>query len=237
VKSLIPFLEYYLRPLPGFTLLQPSLDRLALLRWTRTGEPPAPRSVKVALLRRFAGPDRRALVETGTFFGDTLAMLRSDFGVLHSIEISPWLARSARRRFAEDPGVQIHEGDSGLLLEQVLRDLGQPAVLWLDGHYSGPLTTRGSTDTPLLREIDSALQHGTPEDVILIDDARLLGANPAYPTAGEVHRRILAARPDWDFVVEGDVLRAARRDVVRGQGTDTASSSGTTAAPGAGSSR
>lgn len=209
MKNLLPFVEYWLRPAPGFGLVQPALEALAERRWRRDGLPPPPRSVKATLIRRYAGAARGALVETGTYYGDMLAALRGDFQALHSIELSPRLARRARRRFAGDDAVTIHEGDSGVLLPAVLRGLGRPAVLWLDGHYSGPLTARGAVDTPLLAELEAALALGTADDVILIDDARLLGT-PPYPSSAEVERLVAARRPEWSVHLESDVLVAHR---------------------------
>lgn len=209
MPNILPYLEYYLRPLPGFTMVHPALERLATRRWERTASPPPPRSVKAEVIRRFAGGGRRAFIETGTFYGDLLELLRRDFARLDSIELSPSLARRARRRFASDPRIRIHEGDSADVLEQVIRDVAQPAVIWLDGHYSGPLTARGPTDTPLLAEVEVALRSGTPDDVVLIDDARLLGTNPAYPRLEEV-ARLCSVRAGWAVSVECDIVRAGR---------------------------
>jgi hypothetical protein len=210
--SVLPHLEYYLRWVPGFQLVQPTLDAWALRQWRSNRVSPPPRSVKAEVIRRHAGSERRALVETGTFFGDMLALLREDFEVLHSIELSPRLARRAERRFGSTPRIHIHEGDSAALLEAVLRSVRQPAVLWLDGHYSGPLTARGDRDTPLLEEIEIALRCGTLRDAILVDDARLLGSDPAYPTLDQLRRRITASRPAWKVKVECDVVCAAPAD-------------------------
>lgn len=137
-----------------------------------------------------------------------LALLRNDFDHLVSIELSPRLARRARRRFAEDDRIEILEGDSGDLLGEVLQRLARPAVLWLDGHYSGPLTARGDVDTPLLREIQEALRHGTEEDVVLVDDARLLDSDPAYPRLETFRELIVAQRPTWGISLDVDILHA-----------------------------
>lgn len=203
-------MEYYLRPVPGFRWIQPALEAVALRNWRRTQLPPPPRSVKVELIRRQVSPSRRALVETGLYYGDTLAMLYGDFEELHSIELSPRLVARGRRRFARQSRVRIHEGDSGEVLSSVLRDLGRPAVLWLDGHYSGPLTAHGSTATPLAREIDAALRWGTRDDVLLVDDARLLGVDSAYPSVQEIEAKIKTGRADWRVSFESDVLRVGR---------------------------
>lgn len=208
MRSVLPFVEYYLRPVPGFSYLRPVLDALALRHWLRTGSPPAPRTVKRDLIRGFASARRRVFIETGTFYGDMLAELQSDFDALYSIELSPRLAKRAAARFAGDPRVRIVEGDSGEVLGRLLSTLQKPAVLWLDGHYSGPLTARGAVDTPLLRELGAALSIGTIEDAILVDDARLLGVDRSYPTELEVRSLIRQAHPEWTVTLVSDVVIA-----------------------------
>jgi hypothetical protein len=206
---ILPHLEFHLRPLPGYSLLlQPVLEALALRSWKRHRRPPAPRAVKAAVIRRFADRDKRSvLIETGTFYGDMLAALRGDFSQLYSIELHPGLGKRATRRFAGDPAVRIIVGDSATQLEPLLRSVSKPAVLWLDGHYSGVLTARGDGDTPVLREIDAVLRAGTPDDVVLIDDARLFGKDPEYPTIAEVEQRVHAVRPGCSVRVEDDIVQ------------------------------
>jgi hypothetical protein len=206
--TILPHLEFRLRPLPGYALLQPAIETIAMREWRKHRRPPAPRPVKVAAIRCFADPRvRPVFVETGTFYGDMLAAFAHDFERLYSIELHPGLARRAARRFAPDPRISILEGDSGAMLEPLLRSLAQPCVLWLDGHYSGALTARGESDTPILRELEAVFRGGTPRDAVLIDDARLFGTDPAYPTLAEVERRTMAARPWWRVQVEDDIIR------------------------------
>jgi hypothetical protein len=205
----LSYVEYHLRPLPGFIRIQPWLDAAALRAWERSHQPPPPRSVKAAAIRRHASAARRVFVESGTFFGDMVAAVRPDFDRLFSIELSPRLACRAQRRFAADGAVTILPGDSGALLGPLLRSVGAPAVLWLDGHYSGWLTARGETDTPVRREIEAALDSGTPDDVLLIDDARLFGAHPAYPSVEDLIALVRSHRPGWGLQLEDDVVRVS----------------------------
>ena len=111
----------------------------AEIEWRRCGcPPPPPHRVKTRLLRRVAKQrDIRILVETGTFQGDTLAELRNDFARLHSIELSDELFNRAMERFKNDGKVSIWHGDSGEVLSDVVETLREPALFWLDGHYSG----------------------------------------------------------------------------------------------------
>jgi len=204
---LLPYVEYFFRPVPGYArFAQPIVEALSLRAWRKARTPPAPRSIKVAAIRR-QSVARPVFVETGTFYGDTLAAVRDDFERVVSIELQPRLARRARRRFRDDPGVTIVEGDSGSKLGPVLRRLDGPAVLWLDGHYSGMLTARGDAgDTPILRELDVALREGSSSDAILIDDARLFGTDPAYPEVADVQMHVGRVRPGWRVHVEDDII-------------------------------
>ncbi len=204
-------LEFNLRPLPGYGLLEPILERAALRDWARTHRPPAPRSIKTAAIRRFADPTRRVFVETGTFYGDMVAALRDDFARLYSIELSAGLYRKAMRRFEGDPGITILHGDSGSVLGPVLRGADAPAVLWLDGHYSGVLTARSKDgDTPVMQELRTALESGTEDDAILIDDARLFGQGRGYRSLMEVEALLLRFRPGWSMKVEDDIIQLAK---------------------------
>jgi len=104
--------------------------------------------------------------------------------------------------------VTIVNGDSTTQLEPILREVSAPAVLWLDGHYSGMHTARGvEGDTPILRELDVALREGKPDDAILIDDARLFGIDPAYPTVETIERFVSDARPWCIVVVDDDIIQ------------------------------
>jgi hypothetical protein len=59
-------------------------------------------------------------------------------------------------------------------LPQVLaqRDRRRRAVMWLDGHFSGSRyeTARAQLDTPVLRELDTALFHAGPGDLVRAPD-------------------------------------------------------------------
>jgi hypothetical protein len=208
MRPLLPYIEYTFRPVPGYAAIaQPVVEALSVRAWQKHGKPPPPRSVKASAIRRYA-PGREVFIETGTFYGDTLAALQNDFARLYSIELHRRLARRAMRRFRRNPRVTIIHGDSATHLETVLSDVAAPAVLFLDGHYSGMLTARGEEgDTPVLRELDAALRAGTPEDAILIDDARLFGNDPAYPSISEVEVRAKAVRPDCSVHVDDDMIQ------------------------------
>ena len=155
----------------------------------------------------------RTLVETGTLLGDTVEAMRRTFDRVVSIELSEDLATRARTRFAEHTNVVILQGDSGLVLPAVLATLREPALFWLDGHYSGDFqspsrgfvkTARGELQTPVVNELKAVLAHDVSGHVILVDDARLFDGTNDYPTVDEV-RAIVG--PGRHVTVERDIIR------------------------------
>ena len=57
-----------------------------------------------------------------------------------TIELSDKLYQLALKRFSDTPAVECRHGDSGEILGRVLAELNAPALLWLDGHWSGGVT-------------------------------------------------------------------------------------------------
>lgn len=158
--------------------------RQEVLLWTLHGRPsPPPPSAKRSFLRAYARRHGlRIFVETGTLYGDTVAALRSTFDQLHSIELSPELYEKASARFAGDAHIRLWLGDSGEVMPCVLETIREPALFWLDGHYSGDGTARGIEDTPICRELVHISKHLLRgEHLIVIDDARCFIGLSDYP--------------------------------------------------------
>src|SRR5204862_6536405 len=87
------------------------------------------------------------------------------------------------RNTAGRRNVELLLGDSAKILPDVLASLEQPALFWLDAHYSEGVTARGETVSPILTELDLVLGSAVKGHVILIDDAREFhdAAHSGYP--------------------------------------------------------
>src|SRR5688572_5534864 len=177
--------------------------------WRAQGCPlPPPHEIKVAAIRAMArAHGARVFMETGTYKGQTLAAVRDLFDRVISIELDPEIHHAADQRFAGDSGVRCIQGDSGVELARVLERIDVPALFWLDAHYSGPGTARSDRDTPIVDELHAILRHPVNGHVVLIDDARLFGINPAYPTLRSVMDMVDAARRDYTVDVAIDAIR------------------------------
>jgi hypothetical protein len=149
----------------------------------------------------------RVLIETGTFEGEMARKCRRAFREIITIELSPELARRATGRLAPYRNVRVETGDSARLLPGILAALREPAVFWLDGHYSGGETARGQRETPLLEELESISSHPIRNHAILIDDARLLGTGD-YPTWDRLREILARIHPGSVPRIVDDIVRS-----------------------------
>ncbi len=144
-------------------------------------------------------------IETGTYHGDMVEAMKTRFKRIYSIELGDDLYTKACERFRGDKHIHLLHGDSAAVLPQVLRDLHEPAIFWLDAHDSGGDTARGSVITPIESELEALLQHSIKNHVILIDDARDFTGRGGYPTVAAIEK--LACRYGYLFEMKNDNLR------------------------------
>jgi hypothetical protein len=201
-------IDYLLRPIPIYPLLRPALRRAALSQWRRTQRPPAPLELKAQIIRDCATKWKlRTFVETGAFFGDMIDLLQGQFDALITIELDWKLAAKAKQRFKDSSKVRVVQGDSGQELPKILATLNEPALFWLDGHYSGGVTAKGNVDTPIVAELTHLFCLKPNSHVILIDDARLFGTASDYPSLEKIDGLLKTYRPGWEMRVETDIIR------------------------------
>ena len=201
------FIQHW-RRLSVHPVIRPFTEWRIYARWTLVGRPvPAPPIVKQHILKQYQDRFRlQALVETGTFTGETVEALRGRTARIISIELVPALHAAAVRRFAGAANVRLLQGDSTTLLPDVLQELRGPALFWLDGHYAGA-GTAGAGESPLLHEVRALLARPPGGDVVLIDDARQLTGMGGYPSLDELRATIRHNRPHADVTVEDDIIR------------------------------
>jgi hypothetical protein len=172
---------------PVGAIIRSVRNRREIVKWEKAGKPvPPPHTIKIRNILRLASMyELDTLVETGTFYGDTIAATRRYFKRIYSIEIDERLYLKARDRFASDVNVEILLGDSSVVLSGLLPRLSGKTLFWLDGHFSGGETGRGEIETPILAELNHILMHRNVRPyVVIIDDAREFGKNPHYPDLG-----------------------------------------------------
>jgi len=176
--------------------------------WKLRGQPVrSPHLLKQRAVREYARRyGLRTLIETGTYYGEMIAAVKSDFERVFSIEFDAELARRAARRFAGDARVRILEGDSQKVLPKLLKSISQPALFWLDAGYWGWADLARDPER-LSVEVEAALSHPVKGHVVLMDDARMLDGRNGAPTFEELRGRIAARFPDRRVELRHDIIR------------------------------
>jgi hypothetical protein len=154
-------------------------------------------------------------VETGTFKGDSVALVRSIFSEIHTCELSSELHQAALRRFEADKAVTCHLGSAGDLLKCISQQLvGIQVLYWLDAHWCAGENTAGEeSQCPLLEELE-AIYPLHPDSVVWIDDARYFMSPPpkphvskGWPRWHEVQKKLMWLAGDTHrFVFANDTI-------------------------------
>ena len=131
-------------------------------------------------------------VETGTYLGDTTAGAARHFREVHTVELSEELYKKARARFKDVKNITCHQGNSPDVLRELIIKIDEPAVFFLDAHWSGGVTAHGEVEVPLLEEL-GIINSRNLEDIVIIDDLRLIGKS------GKTGLRLSREYPLSDF--------------------------------------
>lgn len=180
--------------------------------WRLRGRPArSPHLLKQRTVREYGRRyGLKTLVETGTYYGEMVAAVRRDFDRIFSIEYDASLAQRAVRRFERDPRIRILEGDSRLVLAELLKSIHEPALFWLDAGYWGWDQLRRDPQR-LSAEVEAILEHAVHGHVILMDDARMLNGHNGALTLAEFESRIASRFPDRRVEVHYDIVRITPR--------------------------
>lgn len=192
-----------------FDLLKKQSQKKQIKYWKETGSPlPPPNKVKQAIISKYQKKyQSQLLIETGTFLGDMVEAQKYKFKKIISIELGLELFRAAQKKFIKDKNVLIVQGDSGKVLSDILKNVNEPAIFWLDGHYSAGETAKGDKDCPIFEELEAIFDSKAFNHIILIDDARCFNGQGDYPTIENLTAFIQSKNQNYRAEVENDIIR------------------------------
>jgi hypothetical protein len=176
--------------------------------WKLRGEPVrSPHLVKQRTVSEYARRfGLRVLVETGTYYGEMVAAMKSRFAEIYSVEYDHALAARAQKKFAPWPHIHIVEGDSQKAIPEIIASLRQPTLFWLDAGYYGWAGLQGDKQR-LTSEFEAILSDQRFRHVILMDDARGLNGQNGAPIVPQLKEHIESSFPGRKVEVKQDILR------------------------------
>jgi hypothetical protein len=148
-------------------------------------------------------------IESGSCFGESIKRaLDGGFERIKSVEFHEPYYQHCLERFNEEP-VELFLGKSTDRLEEMLHDLDEPIVIFLDAHPAGEGTNsheeyvKGNTEffqhNILTRELEIILAH-RKDHLIVIDD-QVIG-----PESQSYMDTLKAANPDYKFAFYDEQL-------------------------------
>ena len=137
-------------------------------------------------------------IETGTLYASTTEWASNHFEKVWTIDIwEPYYQKALR---LNKPNVMPVLGDSRVKLPQVLAEVPEQALIWLDAHWNG---TRGRDyDCPILVEIRE-LKRCPIKHIVMIDDASLFDYWNEWPALELVKK---AVQESYDIEIRDDAI-------------------------------
>ncbi len=183
-------------------------DGSIIYEWEKQGKPaPPPHIIKQkAIIQAKQASGYDVLIETGTYLGEMIEAQKNTFRTIYSIELGHHLHVAARAKFKKEPHINLLEGDSGNILKVLMPKIKEPAIFWLDGHYSGGITAKGDKDCPIFEELTAILNADKLPHILMIDDARLFIGADGYPTVAELDSFIGTFKTAFKKEIENDII-------------------------------
>ena len=148
-----------------------------------------------------------ACIEAGTYLGVTSYRCSFVFKTVYTIELKPELAREAAKFLEARRNVQVICGDAVEELPKIFSRGGfSRALIFLDGHYTGPITGRGKISEPALEELRVIQEFKSRIGGIVIDDFRNFGAEEGFPLKSELLKAAEEFFPEYHLSVNLDQL-------------------------------
>lgn len=143
-------------------------------------------------------------IETGSLFGDGIQIaIESGFKKIISFEVEKSLYEHCVNRYKDNPDVEIIFGDSIIEMPKFL-DINKNTsfTYWLDRHWSGGITGCGIKEYPIIEELHFILQREVKNELIYIDDMRLLRSYSDDINLNKIKDICLSYKPNCKITFE-----------------------------------
>jgi hypothetical protein len=191
------------------SLYRKQKEKGTIIQWVKKDCPsPPPHIIKQIAIKESQKKYKYSiLVETGTNHGDMVYAQLENFKKIFSIELGEELHKNACKRFINNKNVTIVLGDSSKMLPVILKDINEPVIFWLDGHYDGGENPKGDKECPIYEELDAIFNAKQFNHVLLIDDARLFVGRGDFPLLEKLVEYVKTKNAAYKVEVKNDIIR------------------------------
>ena len=163
--------------------------------------------------------DIRNFLETGTHIGECVVYMatKNYFDKILSVELSARFLKNFKDQFSilsstykvDLSKVSLYQGDSSKKLPEMLLEIEDRAVFWLDAHYSGGENRSSSADCTIMKELEAIKKHHIRDHVIVIDDMSYCDVGYSdYPSIEEIKNMIYSINRNYLITIKYDALFA-----------------------------
>ena len=144
--------------------------------------------------------DIDVFIETGTFLSETILRMRAVFDICHTIEASESLFKRNLELYS-GAKIKFHLGESHLVLREIIKDLDEAAIFFLDAHwYKAKENVYEGLKKPLYQELEVLSKRRGYYDIIIVDDLKCFGKK-----LGDV---------DWTDISKNQILTKLGMDTI-----------------------
>lgn len=155
----------------------------------------------------------KTFIETGTYKGDAVYAVRNAFESIYSIELHKPFFEKSSERFQQFDHIHTLYGDSPSVLKQLMPNIKEPCLFWLDAHGGeASLDDSGNVKpAPVIEELQTICNHLNEYHVILIDDAHTFRndrkwGKGVWSKLRTMRKEFLEQHSDWKWYVRYDIL-------------------------------
>jgi Ribosomal RNA adenine dimethylase len=151
-------------------------------------------------------------IETGTYLGVTTKRCAPHFDKVFTIELDKNLAEQAAVFLSNNQNVKVLQGDVLVQLPEILNQDVDNVLVFLDAHFSKGITACGDLPEPAIEELIILSKFSDKISGIIIDDFRLFGTEPGFPSKSSVFQSIEQLFPRFDVTVALDQILILKKN-------------------------
>ena len=164
---------------------------------------------KAEIIRRVAiNYNYRIFIETGTYLGNTSKYLANYFKKILTVELDKDLFLKSQDNLKKYTNIECYNNDSENFLKEIILNINEEAIFFLDAHYSGPGTSNLKGITPCVNELKEISKGSIKSHVIIIDDISDFSVSDNKQRLSEIISLIENISPNYKFYFDYDMMFA-----------------------------